>query len=353
MSTQSQTLETILRGLRPLFPPALFDGLGWESLLHLGAELPAEVARHMGFEFRLDDPTPAADFCLAIRRNQEVAKHFIEKGSSAKPGSSAAALAWLVSQMGDRDSSLARWIALAGLEYDLIDSLQAPEDRPEPGVFLSFRRPSEESDVRPIDLARAELAKTFAAAVGWDEDPGEQFQVERMFDALPSEKAGLMNAGALPGRTPRGIRLVVSIQASQIPGFLERLKWPGAISSVETIISQVGDVCPGYALSFDVFAGGVAPRLGLELFVREGGWMQTTRTNWQALIGRLREKGWCSADKAEALLAWPGRQMIYCNQQLFTAYQGINHCKITIQGDAMQAKAYTGMTYFLTPSSNK
>ena len=142
MATQPQTLETILRRLRPLFPPVLIDGLGWKHLLDLAADLPAEGAKHMGFEFRLNDPVPAADFCLAVQPdNTEVAQHFIRRGRAAQPGSAAAALAWLITQLGEAGSTLSLWANLAGLEYDLADFLHnPPEHRSEPGVFLRLRR---------------------------------------------------------------------------------------------------------------------------------------------------------------------------------------------------------------------
>ncbi|MCE2448133.1 MAG: hypothetical protein J4F35_07025 [Candidatus Latescibacteria bacterium] len=347
MNTQPQKLETILRGLRPLFPPVLIDGPGWNHLLHLAADLPAEAAKHMGFEFRLNDPAPAADFCVAVQPDQAVAQHFIRRGQAAKPGSAAAALAWLVAQLGEADSSLFQWANLAGLEYDLIDSPSPLEQQPKPGVFLRLRRPSDERD--PVALARAHLANTFATAAGWPEYPRECREVERVFDALPP-RAKLMNAGVLPSRALRGIRLVVSIRLAEISGFLTRLKWPGNMPAVSAILADVSDVCTSFALSFDVSSQGLSPRLGLELFVAEGGWAKTTRKNWLPVITQLQEKGWCSADKADGLLAWMGKQLIYANERLFTAYQGINHFKIVLHGEVMQAKAYTGMTYFPTPS---
>ena len=348
MDQQPQTLATILHALRPLFPPVLIDGSGWQLLLQLAAELPAETAKHMGFEFYLDNPVPAADFCVAIRPNEAVAQHFIRRGEAAAPQSTAAALAWLIAQLGKADSSLSQWANLAGLEYDLVDALGTPAGRwPEPGVFLRLRRESEQSTARA--LAREHLATAFATAAGWPEDPQEHRMVERVFDALPP-KARLMNAGALPGRHPRGIRLVVFIRPANVPDFLERLKWPGNISAVEEILLAMRDVCPSFALSLDVVADTISPRLGVEMFA-EGVWLRTTRRSWRPIIVRLQERGWCSADKAEGLMAWPGKQLIYFNQCLFTAYKGINHCKIAIHGDSMQTKAYTGMTYFPLKSS--
>ena len=235
-----------------------------------------------------------------------------------------------------------QWANLAILEYDLIDG--PPLEQPsEPGVFLRLRRPSDECD--PVALAREQLANTFATAAGWPEDPQECREIERALDALP-QGSRLMNAGALPGRAFRGMRLVVNIRLAEIPDFLTRLKWPGNTPAVRAILADVRDVCAAFALSFDVSSQGLSPRLGLELYVAEGSWTQATRSHWQPVITRLQEKGWCSADKAAGLLAWTGRQLIYANERLFTAYQGINHFKLTIHGEVMQAKAYTGMTYF-------
>ena len=340
MTTQSQTLAPILRGLRPLFPDELLGDLGWEHLLQLAADLPAAAAQHFGFEFRLNDSVPAADFCIEVRPGEAVAQHFICRGNAAAPGSAAAALGRLVAQIGDPHAALSQWAHTILLEYDLAEDLHAapPEQRPEPGVFLSLHRQADPA------LVRQELADTLVKAAGWPAQPQEQRAIQRVFAVLPA-KADLINAGVLPGRTTRAVRLVVSIRSADIADFLERLQWPGSIAAVNALVADLRDACSGFALSFDVSSEGLAPRLGLEVFIA-GDWYKTKRSQWLPLIARLRERGWCSATKAEGLRAWPRKQLIYFNGRLFTTFQGINHIKITIQGDAIQAKAYTGVTYF-------
>ena len=333
----ARSCGTVLRGLHSLFPSSLLAGIGWERLLEVAGELPATTAKHLGFEFRLNNPIPDADFFVVIQSGTDLARHVVGRGNVAKPGSAAAALGWCITQLSQPDSSLSQWADLAILEYDLAE-VPAGE-RPEPGVFLRLRSPA------GPELPHS-LADTLAATVGWPQDPREHRQVERVFAALPPG-AGFMQAGAMPGRALRAIRLVVGgVEEEEVPGFLRRLCYPGPIRPVEASLARLRDVCSSLVLSIDVTRRGLLPRLGLELYVARGDWTAARRSDWLPLIARLEELSWCCPAKAHGLRAWSGSEKIYDEEGLFLAHKGINHVKVAIEGTVAQAKAYCGMGYF-------
>ena len=76
-----------------------------------------------------------------------------------------------------------------------------------------------------------------------------------------------------------------------------------------------------------------------------GGFQATTRRDWQPCVARLVENDWCTTSKARGLLEWPGHQKVYGDNAVFLAYQGINHLKVTVAGDAVEAKGYVGMSF--------
>ena len=61
----------------------------------------------------------------------------------------------------------------------------------------------------------------------------------------------------------------------------------------------------------------------------------------------MTAQGWCRPEKAQGLLEWPGREQLFTEQGLASCYKGINHLKLVITGDDVEAKAYCGLLYKL------
>lgn len=341
----------VLRELQPLFPASLLAGAGWTRLLERVTELPAAAAAYFGFEFRLGDPDPSADVCVPVAwniaataaRETPVARRFIrEAHRRACPRPSRTALARCIGGFGRADSALARWAEGALLEYDV--GARGGVGRSTPGIYFRLRRGPGPSGHDVKDSARRHVARTLANASGWTADFAEQREVERAVDAVP-RGARIAQAGAMPDRAGRAIRLLVrDIEPGAAPDFLARLRWPGRMALATGILTDLLAVSARFALSFDVTARGVGRRLGLEVYAGgDRGWQGTTRGDWQPCVVGLVEKGWCTASKARGLLEWPGRQKMYADNAVFLAHQGINHLKVTVAGDAVEAKGYVGM----------
>ena len=225
----------VLRGLRPLMPVSLLDGEGWTRLLERAAELPAAAAAFFGFEFRLGDPDPSADLCVpvtfdiaaAATLEVPVVRYFIRQASSGtRLPPSKAALARCIAGFGRADSVLARWAQSVLLEYD-VAALPAGS-RSTSGIFFGLRRKPGPSGHDVQKAARRDIAGTLATACGRAADSTEQRAIfERAFDALPPG-ARINQAGAMPDRAGRAIRLVAEgIDEAAVPAFLARLGWPG------------------------------------------------------------------------------------------------------------------------------
>ena len=334
-----------LAELRRLIPPALLDGPGWGRVLACTEELPAAgPAMVFGFEFRLGEDAPAADLFLIVRSGSPFARHFIRRGEAAHPGSEAAALARYLVSLEQADSPLHRGISGTMLEYDLAET---PADRqPEPGVFLRVR-PAEEprSQDRPQPLPLAALAD----AVGWPDDGELRRSVARVLAALPPG-GKVLHVGALPGRAPRAVRLVIQeIGHDEVAGVLERWGRLGSIRPAMEVLSDLEEVLPRFRLSVDVAAAGVLPRLGLELY-HEGSlsgrldaWRTTGRSDWRPVVERLASRGWCLPAKARGLQEWCALDKMYDRRGVFLVYKGVNHVKLTVTGAGITAKAYAGM----------
>lgn len=338
------TFGEILLRLRALIPRSLLDGPGWEHLRERVGGLPADKTTVCGFEYRLDEPAPAADFFFGVTRGEPLERHLVRQGEAARPDSAEAALARHLVLAGRSDFPLSDWHGKTMLEYDIVEV--GSDARPAPGVFLGLLREPRPERRRPALLPPGRIvAATVANAVGWTEDESERRAVERVFAAFPPG-GRVAHAGAMPSRKPRAIRLVPeSIAAREIGSFLKRLEWPGRIRTIAAILDEMRDVFTSSRISFDVSARGVSPRLGLELYSK-GSWRSrrpTTISNWRPIVDRLEAKGWCLPAKARGLLAWPGIEKIYSSNGVFIVYKGISHFKITIEEGVVHAKGYASM----------
>ena len=325
-----------------MFPPALLSGGGWERLRALAGRLPLGVIdRQFGFEFALGREAAEADFCVFPGRGSALAAHYIREGEAAPPGSAAAALgACLARNADDPASFLSRKEGAVVLEYDVPDVL--PEEAARPGIFFVPGTTSEDA-ARKLHDDPADTVAALWAAAGWRADAAELREVERVCEALPG--AGhVAQAGVMPGRRPRAVRLVVHrVDAAELPGLLERLRWPGSPDAAMSVMAETSDLTrPGAVLSLDVAARGVSPRLGLELF-RPVEWFRIDRAGWRPMIDRLADQAWCVPAKAEGLRAWPRAERLFGPGGVYRVHQTINHVKVVVEPGRIAAKAYAAV----------
>ena len=332
----------LLGGLRRLFPPALLGGDGLERLLAMAERLPlCVIDQPFGFEFALWNEAADADFCVISAPGSSLAAHYVRAGAAVPPGSAAAALgACLARNARDPASFLARGDGSIILEYDV--PAHGREEPPPPGIFFVPRGASVDAARRLLHDPADTVAALWAAAAR-PADPAELRQVERVYRVFSD--AGLVaQAGVLPGRPRRAVRFVVHrVDAAGLPGLLDRLRWPGSADAVLSVTAATDDLTPpGAVLSLDVSAGGVSPRLGLELF-RPVPRPPVDRTGWRPMIERLTDRRWCVPAKAEGLRAWPRAERLLGPHGAYRVYQYINHIKAVVERDRIAAKAYVAM----------
>ena len=322
-----------------MFPPALLSGGGWERLRALAGWLPLGVIdRQFGFEFALGREAAEADFCVVPERGSTLAAHYIREGEAAPPGSAAAALgACLARRAGDPTSFLSRKEGGVVLEYDVPDV--PPEEPAAPGIFF-VPGAATEGAARKLHDDPADTVAGLWAAAGWRADAAELRQVERVHQAL-SGVGYVAQAGVLPGRRPRAVRLVVHrVDTAELPNLLERLRWPGSPDAAMSVVDETSDLTrPGVVLSLDVAAGGISPRLGLELFLPVDRF-RIDRAAWRPMIDRLADKSWCVPAKAEGLRVWPRAERLIGPGGVYRIYQTINHVKVVVAHGRIVAKAY-------------
>lgn len=332
----------LLGGMKRLFPPALLSGDGLGRLLAVAERLPlCVIDRQFGFEFALCSEAADSDFCVIAAPGSPLAAHYIRAAAAAPAGSAAAALGACLSRSAhDPASFLAGRDGSIILEYDV--PAQRREEPSPPGIFFVPGGASVDAARKLLDDP-ADAVNALWAAAGWRADPAELRQIERVYEVL-SGAALVVQAGVLPGRPQRAVRLVAHrIDTAELPGLLDRLRWPGSADTALSVTAATNDLTPpGAVLSLDVSANGVSPRLGLELF-RPAQRFLVDRTGWWPMIERLTDRRWCVPAKAEGLRAWPRAERVLGPHGVYRVYQYINHIKAVVDHGRIVAKAYVAM----------
>ena len=331
-----------LADLRSLFPSALVGGSGWERLLALTHQLPVHVIENrFGFEFALSDPDPAADFCVVPPPGSGLAEFYVRQGELAPSESAEAALgAFLAEQAKDPQALLADGGGGVILEYDLAGiSTDLPAS---PGIFIVPRDMQDESGREKLFGEPERLAAALWSVAGWTPDEAILRQMQRIYRLMPPI-APVSQAGILPGRTQRAVRLIIGAKSSEdAADMLARLGWSGSLADVAAVCESMAELArQGVSLSVDVTAQGISPRLGLE-FHRPAAWHELDHSGWNRLIDRLEERGWCLPEKARGLKAWPRVEQVFDATGVYRVQQSINHVKVVVDRGTTAAKAYAG-----------
>lgn len=155
---------------------------------------------------------------------------------------------------------------------------------------------------------------------------------------------------------PRGIDAVrmeiYGLEPGKILDYLGRIA-PDSLPQV----SEIAPLFEGVErihLSFDTAPEGVLPRIGLE-----GSFPHLPRhePRWKELFGRLTERGLCSPEKRDTILAWPGYETFWTAPTAWPVeavgargfcVRGLSHVKVVCHPDREpEAKAYLSFSHVL------
>ena len=334
-------------------PDALLDGAGAERVIRCASTLPACAAdTGLGFEFRLGSPEPDGDMYIVANPHTPFGEHLVGVGEADGATPASRGLSRYLREVGRRDSFLSRWLKYAVLEYDLHGA--TGDTPPAPGIFLESH---DREDADPLVASSPRqhlrhgnpglLTSAICFAAGWEEDDRERGFVESLFGLLP-RSARSAHVGAFPGREPRAIRLVIGMPPDEAPGYLHRAGWTGSTADLPDLMEGMkASGLRRVGLSIDVGPDGLAPRIGFELFI-SAGWYRLPQ-RWSKLISWLADHGLCLPEKERALRHWPRRELLFLDRGTRRMLSGLNHFKLVVTGDSVQAKAYAGMELIRLP----
>ncbi len=315
----------ILDALSGAVSPALIDAVGWHRLHETVRGLPVEPGAGFGFELRLGETAANADIFVMLPRTGALAEHYMRHGEwEGEFGTGPAAI-------GDGASGF----GLLAVEYD---AAGGPHGTP-PGLFVKIRTGTDAMDT---------VAEWLAGVVGWRL---ERRVLGRTFDRMSADGAAVEYLGIMPGRPTRAYRVISrSMEPARVLPVLEDLGWNGPADAVADFLSRFEGMFHALRISFDVTAQAILPRVGLELFQGKTGTLTHSGAGpWGAFLARLCERGLCLPEKMDGLMAWPGRELVFCGGKTFGLLTSLAHVKVSFEArdgeNAIEAKAYPAAGY--------
>ena len=209
----SASIGELFGFVRRFVPETLLDGAGWEQLLARIGHWPgsAIMSSVAGFEFRLWEAGPSADFIPSVWTSSALVDFLVERGRAAPTGLAACSVGRFL--VADERRRFGRASGL--LEYDVVGVPSG--ERPDPGLFVNVGPHPENAGAPPP----GEVVGLLADALCLKRDDDERRAVERVCEALPTG-AFAKSLGAMPSRARRAVRIQVDgIAAGGVAGIAQ------------------------------------------------------------------------------------------------------------------------------------
>jgi hypothetical protein len=367
------SFEEYLRPIMAYVPPALISPSAFSDINSVASVLPATLAHNMFFfECRLAERAPRADFCVLARSSCGRSSLAGLHPTSTLPARLMTDTVWkrvedFAVRWADPSSPLYHAVDNVWLEFD-VDG--PPPDVPVPSIFFAPQSNGQMDDIEVAGEPNAEgrlatVERTIRLLAGGEPPPR---MLERCFRALSSDEKDFW-VGLMLSRGEDAVRLCIRLRSvERIMEYLTVVGWPGDEADLRGVLEPLARSVDRVMLAIDV-GDAVRPKIGLECSF-DGNRQPRREPRWGAFLNSLVLSGLCTADKREALLAYPGyvdeaahtvpwpaslrrASQLLGGRSLSTFLRSLHHVKIVYRpGEQLEAKAYlAGNHHWHTPAS--
>ncbi len=357
---QENSLTQYLDLVKPWVSDQLIDATHWSAIAAIAAWLPSRITNFFGFECRLSNPAPQADFLLCVG-NHEMGQQILAGQLSylaLQPKLLRQSVWQQVQQFSQiwlqESSCLAEHVNNIWLEFD-VDGFS--QSTPIPSCFFG----SQSIQATPTGTNASNRWVTEMAITqlqGSALDTAIQSVFSRCLDSLPVE-AHVFQVGLMLARSQsigKGLRICLrGLSPQQTLTYLEAIGWQGDLKDLEVLLLHLATLVERIDLDLDLGLTGVQSKIGLECYLLK---QPKFDHRWLDFLNYLVQMGWCLSQKRDALLSYPGvvRETRYLEQwpshlRMLSSLsgrnaegifgRGLHHVKLTYDTHHVtEAKAY-------------
>ncbi|WP_437535728.1 hypothetical protein WME79_15040 [Sorangium sp. So ce726] len=342
-----------------LLPPALVSPAACSRLAAVAGGLPA-AASSVAVECRLG-ASERVDLlvCLIAAEggHRELVRRRAELDRLATPAW--ARVVEFCAEWADAGSPLHRGVPLLWLELDLPDAgaLPGPVPAPypfpcvepgivgglvaaSPGAAAGAALPEGASGGAALSERASVIRRALALLLGEPVPPAVDGALLRCLARLPPGGRA-MHVAPLAARGSAAVRLVVAMAKADVPAYLARIGWPGALAELDELLESVVPFTSHVSFHLDVDAE-VQPMLGLEISY------PVVDVRWATVLDPLVALGACSPEKRDAVLGWPAEARSWPGRGWpVRLRQGVMLKLVYRPGVPLEAKAYLGITPYV------
>ena len=367
--SKTSSFEEYLRPVAASVPPQLISPSAFCDIASVARVLPATLAYNMfGFECRLAEMAPQADFSVlataSCGRESLAGVH----PTSTLAGRLMSDPIWrrvidFAVRWADPSSALYRAVYNVWLEFD-VDG--APPFIPIPSVFFGLQPSGQEgasgAAYKPnLDEYVTTIETVIQLLSGNELAPRKLETLSDCFRALSSVEH-VFQVGLMLSRGAEAVRLCINLRTVEgIVEYLAGVGWPGSEADVLGVLEPIAHLVDYVCLDIDV-GETVHHKIGLECYF-DGNKQPRTEPRWGVFLDSLVRDGLCTADKRDALLAYPGyvdenaegipwpralrrASHLLGGRSLSTFIRSLHHVKIVYQpGEGLEAKAYLAVNH--------
>lgn len=342
----------------PYVSTDLIGAAAMERIQDIAIHLPEKLTSFFGFECRLGNSKPDADFLLCIftaNGERETFAH-LPTNKNTLPAKSLKHPIWknilqFAQNWNDTEHPLHQKVDNVWLEFDVAEDDKA---LPIPSFFFAPYDSDKNEFLIGLESRNTILAGLNMVKAGAIDKIVSQ-QLLKVLETLP-EKAYVFQVGTMLSRPVQTYRVCIrDIGALEIPAFLKNIGWEGDISKLYNLLETLYSMVDRVDLDIDINEG-VAPKIGLECYLE----MDEERDHrWETMMNYLYDNNLCTEKKKIALTKFNGfvYQEITENNawpdhlQQLTGFIGgkyksmyfrdIHHVKLSFEGAVvLEAKAY-------------
>jgi hypothetical protein len=362
MNAVTQTLDSYFEILDPHIKPSLISAEYVSAIRRVAGLFPTFVPNVFGFESRLNNNSSRTDFAINMtaKGSELLAWKLFDQSQPEvfRQDERWKRVSHFFQEWGKTNSSPFADANSVWLEFDM-DRLSAAQLVPSVVLFAYWLDSFNSKMVvqRPLNWLTGTILPILRGAALPDYLERNFLQCIEL--AMPSL---YFQVGSMLSRNIDVLRLCIfNITGDEITSFLSRIGVEECLAEIEQALADFAGLVDSLCLHMDI-GEVIYPRIGIELLYDNlHPWKRqpNKETRWFQLFDKLVERGLCTPEKQEALLAWTGYVPITQSsggQELNSMsdgllLRGLQHIKLVFSpNQPPEAKAYFGAGFNPIPS---